>query len=719
MNKRSAAILPLAILISMIDFEAGAQVMLPPTTLAMGKIPEHVIELLPVPVRFTDEDHVIMTDPATHVSRIYTISNQSSMEYNGSVSNEPEIHFSADAAGVEKYGGSIENAVNPYYSPDHSMVAFTRDNDLFVKELSSGTEKRLTTDGTDLIRNGYSSWVYNEEIIGRTTAYKAFWWSPDSRYIAFFRTDDSNVPAFRTYDSKGHAGSWVEWRYAAAGDHNPDVKLGVVSLKDAFASGSRPSIAWAQLDETQDHYIGTPYWSPDSRRLMASWMNRDQNHFEILSVSPADGGADLVYAEDQKTWVDWPEGLAFTDSGFYIVRDFSLYEQVYYIPFNAMGYKDKYVQITDGTNWGIKLVKFDSKYLYYTARRDFTTVNQLYRVNLSGNKRKTEDLSLTDYDYKNVIVSPKGTRYVATYSNTKTPSKVIAVETKVDGDSWLLADSRGARFYDYFVACGEIVHYATSDGLRIPAKVIWPVNMNKDKKYPVIVEIYGGPGYTEVMDTWTNPSMSNQWWAENGVIQIWLDNRASGHLGKRGMNQVYRQLTKFELRDFCDAMKWFERTYPFIDAGKVGIEGFSYGGTMTALAVTRGNEYFKYGIAGGGVYDWSLYDSHYTERYMDTPQDNAEGYQQNAVVNDLGNYYGDDSNMLFLSHGTLDDNVHFQNTLQLVRKLQESGKKFQLMVYPEGFHGYRGEQRKFWDRDNMIFWYKYLLGRNIPSELDY
>ena len=185
------------------------------------------------------------------------------------------------------------------------------------------------------------------------------------------------------------------------------------------------------------------------------------------------------------------------------------------------------------------------------------------------------------------------------------------------------------------------------------------------------------------------------------------------------MNQVYRQLTKFELRDFCDAMKWFERTYPFIDAGKVGIEGFSYGGTMTALAVTRGNEYFKYGIAGGGVYDWSLYDSHYTERYMDTPQDNAEGYQQNAVVNDLGNYYGDDSNMLFLSHGTLDDNVHFQNTLQLVRKLQESGKKFQLMVYPEGFHGYRGEQRKFWDRDNMIFWYKYLLGRNIPSELDY
>ena len=269
------------------------------------------------------------------------------------------------------------------------------------------------------------------------------------------------------------------------------------------------------------------------------------------------------------------------------------------------------------------------------------------------------------------------------------------------------------------MAEGDIVYYATSDGLRIPAKVVWPLNMDKSKKYPVIVEVYGGPSNSVVMNEWSKPSFSNQWWAQNGVIQIWLDNRASGHLGKRYVNQIYRQLTRYELKDFCDAVKWFEQTYPFIDAAKVGIEGYSYGGSMTVLACSLGNEYFKYGIAGSGVYDWALYDSHYTERYMDTPQDNPDGYKDNSVINNLDKYVGDDSNMLFLSHGTLDDNVHFQSTLQLVRKLQADGKKFEMMLYPEGFHGYRGDQHKFWVRDNMEFWYKYLLGKPLPAELDY
>jgi dipeptidyl-peptidase-4 len=695
--------------------------MLPSSLLVKGNLPDHVIEPIPYPVRFTDENHLLLYDPSDKTEKIYDFKKEEYTETKavGKKSYEPEIHFKADAFGVSKYDGKIENSVNAYYSPDHRRVAFVRDNDLYVKDLSSGEEERLTFDGTDLIKNGYSSWVYNEEIIGRPTAYKAFWWSPDSKSIAFFRTDDSKVNAFMTYDSRGHFGKWVEWRYTQAGDTNSDVRLGIVSVDDVFATGEKPSVVWAELDEKQDHYIGTPFWSPDSRRLLATWMNRDQNHFEILSVSPYDGTAGLVYSEDQKTWIDWPEGIAFTADGFYIIRDFSLYEQIYYVPYSAQGYYGSYRQITEGPNWGIKLVKIDSKYLYYTARRDFTTVNQLYRVNLRGSQKKTECLSLTDYDFTNVVVSPKGTKFAARYSNVSTPAKVVAMSIEKDANTWLIADSRGSKFFDYKIATGEIMHYSTSDGLRIPAKVIWPFNMDKTKKYPVIVEIYGGPGYTEVMDDWSRPSFNNQWWAQNGVIQIWLDNRASGHLGKKSINQIYRQLTHYELRDFCDAMKWFEQNFSCIDPAKVGIEGFSYGGTMTVLAVTRGNEYFKYGIAGAGVYDWSLYDSHYTERYMDTPQDNPDGYAKNAVLNNLDSYIGDDSNMLFLSHGTLDDNVHFQNTLQLVRALQEKGKKFKMMVYPEGYHGYKGDQHRFWERDNMEFWYKYLLGKPLPTELDY
>jgi dipeptidyl-peptidase-4 len=200
------------------------------------------------------------------------------------------------------------------------------------------------------------------------------------------------------------------------------------------------------------------------------------------------------------------------------------------------------------------------------------------------------------------------------------------------------------------------------------------------------------------------------------VIQLTLDTRSSGHLGKEGMNQVYRYLGILELQDFIDGIKYFT-ALPFVDKDKIGIEGFSYGGTMAALAVTEGNEYFKYGIAGGGVYDWQLYDTHYAERYMDRPVDNPDGYAKSMVYNRIENYKGDKTNMLRLTHGTGDDNVHFQNTLQLIDKLQQDGKNFELMIYPQGMHGYRGYQRKHSDMQDYIFWYKYLMDRELPEVL--
>ena len=240
--------------------------------------------------------------------------------------------------------------------------------------------------------------------------------------------------------------------------------------------------------------------------------------------------------------------------------------------------------------------------------------------------------------------------------------------------------------------------------------------MDKNKKYPVKVDIYGGPNTPQVFDKWSTPSFRNQWWANHGVIQVILETRSGGHQGKTGLNSIYRQLNIPELQDFIDGIKYFD-SFPYVNIKKVGIEGYSYGGTMTVLAVTEGNDYFQYGVGSSGVMDWELYDSHYTERYMDTPQDNPDGYKATNVYTRLGSYKGDDSNMLRLTHGTGDDNVHFQNSLKLIDQFQKEGKDFELMIYPQGMHGYRGYQNDQFKMQNYKFWYKYLLDSEIPGNL--
>jgi dipeptidyl-peptidase-4 len=248
--------------------------------------------------------------------------------------------------------------------------------------------------------------------------------------------------------------------------------------------------------------------------------------------------------------------------------------------------------------------------------------------------------------------------------------------------------------------------------------IVYPKNFDKSKKYPVHVDIYGGPNTPMVRDRWVTPTASNQWYAENGIIQITVDPRAAGHNGRAGLDMIYRQLTVWEVKDFC---QWAEclQNLPYVDAEKIGVEGFSFGGTMTSMLLMQAPDKFHYGIAGGGVYDWALYDSHYTERYMDTPQNNPEGYAVSKVLNYVEGYptqYAADKSsasavepvMLKLTHGTGDDNVHHQNTLQLLDALHKAGKKFDFMIYPDGMHGYYGYQGDHFQNANNEFWLRYL-----------
>ena len=617
------------------------------------------------------------------------------------------------SAGPRLKAANMENLVpgwvNPTWSPDSTKIAFTLKNDLYSIDVHTKQVVRHTYDGSDLILNGYASWVYYEEIFGRPSQYRAFWWSPDSKILAFYRFDNTDVPMFPIYSAKGKHGTLNQTRYPKTGDPNPEVKLG-------FVSAAGGETVWADFDPKVDQYFGTPFWSGDGTKLMVSWMDRAQDNLHLYSVTPATGQKVKVYTEHQDSWIDWMEDMLFTREGIYIVRDFTGWQQVYFLSYDGR----KFEQLTTGNNWSVHLLKVDKKQLFFTAKREATTRVDIYRLNLGS--KKLQRISYGDLNFTGVQVSDDGKTVAALASNYRTPTQLVCISVPGSGDVnpakhvRVVYDVKGEKFDEYAIALPELVYVTLRDGVRIPAAVTWPVDFDRSKRYPVKVNIYGGPDNPQVREGWRGLTMASQWWANHGVIQVTLDNRAGGHLGKKGVETVYRNLGTVELQDFCDGIDYF-RKLSYVAEDKVGVEGFSFGGTMTVLCVTEGNEHFQYGIAGGGVYDWGLYDTHYAERYMDRPQDNPDGYAASRVMDRVANYRGDATNMLRITHGTGDDNVHFQNTLQLIDQLQKDHKDFELMIYPDGMHGYRGDQGLHSSLQDYKFWYRYLLDQPLPDVL--
>ena len=621
-----------------------------------------------------------------------------------------------------------EGAVNLTYSPDSTKIAFTRDNDLYVVDIASGDETRLTFDGTDVILNGYASWVYYEEILGRSSRYKAFWWSPDSKKIGFYRFDNTEVPMFPIYSAfanpaaaasqsqsprvtdLGIGGALSETRYPKCGQTNPQVRIGIVDVAD-----SASEIVWADFDPTLDQYFGIPFWGPDSQEFFIARMPRLQNTIDLYAVNVTDGSKRHVYNETYKTWLNWFEGVIFTDNGLYMAREFETgWQQIYFLSYDGKTFR----RLTDGPNWDVTLVRVDEKKgdVYFTAKRDAVAKQALYKVD-----RKGTITALTDpaYNATSVSISPDGKYFVASLSNVRTPNKVVLCQTaqKKSYQTEVIADMQGPEYDPAEYALGELVSITTVDGFVLPGMIVYPKDFDPTKKYPVHVDIYGGPNTPQVRDRWVTPNASNQWYSENGIIQITVDPRAAGHNGREGLDMIYRQLTVWEVKDFCAWAEWLQ-SLPYVKADKIGVEGFSFGGTMTSMLLMQAPDKFHYGIAGGGVYDWALYDSHYTERYMDTPQANPEGYEVSKVLNYVNGYpteytgaAGVEPVMLKLTHGTGDDNVHHQNTLQLLDALHKEGKKFDFMIYPDGMHGYRGYQGTHFNNANREFWLKYLLER--------
>ena len=606
-----------------------------------------------------------------------------------------------------------EGAVNLTYSPDSTMLAFTRANDLYVVTIADGKECRLTFDGTATVMNGYASWVYYEEILGRPSRYRAFWWSPDSKRIAFYHFDDTAVPMFPIYSPFGQDGTLRETHYPKVGEKNPDVKIGFVDVPAAF--DGRVSTVWADFDEKEDQYFGIPFWSDDSRTFYVAREPRIQNTLDLYAVSPVDGSKNVLYHEYYPTWLDWIEGMLFTDKGLYMVRAFETgWQQIYFL-----GYDGSVRRLTDGPNWRVALVRAEKDgTVYFTAQRDELHVRQaLYKVSPKGVITALTDESLT---VSGVQFSPDGKYFVAQTSSLAVPPQLRVYQTSKPAKNWLVADQMGPAYDASKYSLGKLITIE-NDGFVLPGIIYYPAGFDPSRQYPVHVDIYGGPDSPQVTDRWAAPTRY-AWYQQNGIIELIADCRASGHNGRAGLDCIYKQLSTVEVDDF---VAWAEylQSLPYVKGDKIGVEGFSFGGTMTALLVATAPQAYHYGIAGGGVYDWKLYDTHYTERFMSTPEDNPDGYARTRAVDRIASYparpYGsapadgtvsDGSVMLKLTHGTGDDNVHYQNTLQLIDALHKINADFDFMVYPDGMHGYRGYQGQHFQAENNAFWLKYLNG---------
>jgi dipeptidyl-peptidase-4 len=594
---------------------------------------------------------------------------------------------------------------NPTLSPDGNYVGYTKNNNLYTLSLATKKEVAITNDGATGILNGYASWVYFEEIFGRPTQYRAFWWSPDSKYISFMRFDERKVPMFPIYNSEGQHGFVEETRYPKAGDQNPTVKIG-------WTTPDGGSITWADFNEMEDQYFGWPIWNPNNNAMWLSWMDRGQNNLKIYELNMTTGAKKPVYTEYQKTWIDLEDrnggriNFIPNNKGYIAQADVSGWNHLYMYDMEG---KLQY-PITNGkfTVLGIRQIDEKNKTIYFTARGIESSARiDLYSIGFDGKNQKR--LTVGDYNNAQVYLAPDAKNFVTLYSNVQTPTTLALINAQKKTVE-VLGTAAPANYDATKLAKTELIRIKSADGLfELPALVTWPKNMDPNKKYPLLVSIYGGPNAGTVMDSWSsNPT--KEAWAQEGLIQVAFDHRASGHFGKEGVNYMYRDLGHWEMEDYMTMAKWFIANGQ-ADPTKIAITGFSYGGYMSAYALTYGASVFTHAMAGGSVTAWELYDSHYTERFMDTPAENPEGYKSGNVMTHLKNFKG----VLQLVHGTMDDNVHMQNSIQLLSALQDQDKQVEFMLYPGGRHGWGGAKGKHFNDLKNQFIYKHLLEKAMPA----
>ena len=564
-----------------------------------------------------------------------------------------------------------EDEVGETFSPDGRMVGFVRSNNIYVLDLSSGRERRLTTDGSPQILNGRLDWVYQEELYGRGN-FEAYWWSPDSSMIAYLRLDEHPVPEFTVVDQIPYDQKLEVTPYPKAGDPNPIVQLGVIN-----AGGG--STRWIDTYKYQpsDLLIVRVTWTPDSKKVAYQAQNREQTFLDLNFADSRDGKSATIVHETSKAWVavlDNPNWLR--DGSFLWQSERTGWQHLYHYAADGKLLR----QVTDG-KWEIRSlegVDEDKGLVYFSATEHSHIAPQEYRIKVDGTGLTR--LTPTEGSHR-VDLSPANNYFVDKWSDVNTPTQTRLYD--VDGKLIrVISENKVDALKDYKLGTTELLQVKTSDGFLMEAMMIKPPDFDSHKKYPVMSFTYSGPNAPQVRNAWGSTTyMWHQLLAQKGYI-IWIcDNRTASSKGVESSWPVYKNFGELELRDLEDGLTWL-KIQPYVDGSRIGMWGWSYGGFMTSYALTHSRT-FKVGIAGGPVTDWRNYDSIYTERYMQTPQHNEEGYKKSSPVTAAKDLHG----KLLLIHGAIDDNVHLANTIEFVYELQKAGKQFQLMIYPKSRHG--------------------------------
>jgi dipeptidyl-peptidase-4 len=565
---------------------------------------------------------------------------------------------------------------DPRLSPDGKWVSFVQNFNLWTLNLASGEKKQLTQGGSEEILKGKLDWVYPEEFSSRT----AYWWSPDSTRIAYFEMDERPVTKYAIYDMSSDMGSIEFTRFPQAGEPNPIVRVGVIPV-----SGGETQ--WMDTGADSNVYLARVNWLPNAKQISIERLNRAQTRLDLLLCDAATGASKSILTEEDPYWINISDDLYFfSDSQRFLwSSERNDYRLIYLYDISGKLLK----QVTTG-DWNVTstegfgpratnglIVNEARGEVFFHSNKANPTETQLYRVSLADGtvKQITQGAGVHE-----AVLAPDASAYVELFSTAETPPR----QSVYRADGKLVAtllENKVPELEEYKLPHTEFTTIKTTDGATLYASIIKPPDFDATKKYPVLVEVYGGPGAQSVKNEWSGSRFWSDLMAQRGYI-IWsLDNRGSLGRGHKFETPIYHHFGKLELDDQVAGVNYL-KSLPYVDAKRIGVWGWSYGGYMTLQALFHASDVFKAGVAVAPVTDWHLYDTIYTERYMSLPKDNEEGYRDSSPANFTQNLKG----TLMVAHGTGDDNVHFANTALLLNKFIQADEYPELMIFPGRGH---------------------------------
>ncbi len=570
------------------------------------------------------------------------------------------------------------------FSPDGERIAFVRDNNIFIKSLKFGTENQVTYDGVkNKIINGIPDWVYEEEFGFN----KAIWWSPDSKFLAFVRFDESQVPDFSIQMYAGENPHYEEnklypgaktYKYPKAGQKNSEVTVLVHELR------SKTNMP-VDIGADKNIYIPRLKWTPNANSLLVMRVNRLQNKVDVLLANPFTGDSRPFFSEKNKRYIDedFYDNFNFLEDGkFVIISERNGWSHLYLFDNNAF----ELAQLTSGKFDVTKYYGFDKvrKVFYYQAAAESPLRREVYFISQDGKKKgKVSSLQGTN----DVIFSANFNYYINIYSNSKTPTLITLHENNKGTQIKILQDNTVLKnaLREMKLPQKEFFSFTNSSGVELNGYMIKPVAFNPSGKYPVVMTQYSGPNSQRVADDWGKGIGWEDYLAQEGFLVVCVDPRGTAARGEDFRKITWQQLGKHESDDLVDAAKYLG-TLSFVDKQNIAIYGRSYGGFMVLLSMQKGGNLFKAGISVSPVTNFRFYDSVYSERYMGLPEDNAKGYDENAPLSSAGSIKG----RLLIIHGTADDNVHVQNTYEFTEKLVQEEVQFDMHIYTNRNHKLNG-----------------------------